>query len=373
MLHEILADPGGEDINGDGSTSSLSNEFVEVVNISGKIVGLANASLQIEASTQKLIPLGYRCLAPWEARTVFGSEASLGLTNSGATVSLLIDGEVVDLKKYTDAEGNHDESITRATQLDPNSEWVRHSTISATPWSPSTCANGNAFPDCTGSGPVGDVVGDAQGDVVTPGCEGSTPLAGQLVINEIMADPGADANQDGSINNDDEFVELVNTVGFVLDVSGLTLTEGGGRTFEFPPGTCLDPYQGAVIFGRSAGLQSLSGSQVFAYDGAWGLNNGGDTVQLKDIDGDVLASVTYGSEGGKSQALTREIDLDMMSPFVLHTDAPHADETLMSPGACQSQAPFPDCGAVTPPSEDTGFEPDAARATSPHKVKDSPA
>ena len=131
-MHEILADPGGQDVNGDGSNNSQSNEFIEIVNIPERTVGVANASIEVKASSTKLIPLGFRCLEPYEARTIFGSEASLGLTNSGATVSLLVDGSVVDGTTYG-SEANKDESITRATQLDPTSPWVRHSEVSSEP------------------------------------------------------------------------------------------------------------------------------------------------------------------------------------------------------------------------------------------------
>jgi hypothetical protein len=357
LLHEILADPGGQDVNGDGSNSSQTNEFIEVVNVSGKVIGVANAALEIKASSTKLVPLGFRCLAPFEARTVFGSEASLGLTNSGATVSLLIDGSVVDSHAYG-SEANKDESITRAVQLDPTSAWVRHSELSAEPWSPGVCANSNAFPSCGGSGPVGDATthGDSSDDAgvgpeLPPTCDGSLPLEGQLVINEVMADPGEDSNGDGSVSNDDEFVELVNTVGYTLDVSGITIEEGAGKTFTFPEGTCLNEYQAAVVFARSGPSSDFMGSRVFSYGGSWGLNNGGDSLHVKSSDGELLASMEYGSEGGDNQSITLEVDLDKLSPFIRHSEAANGGGKTMSPGTCQNGKAFPACGV---PVEDAG-------------------
>ena len=365
VLHEILADPGGQDVNGDGSNNSQSNEFIEVVNISGKVVGVSNVSLEIQASSTKLVPLGFRCLAPNEARTVFGSEASLGLTNSGASVSLLVDGSVVDSHSYG-SEANKDESITRAVQLDPTSEWVRHSEVSDEPWSPGVCANMNAFPSCAGGVPVGDVIETSDsltdagsGPDLPPTCDGSVPIEGQLVINEVLADPGADANGDGTVSNDDEFVELVNTVGYVLDVSGVTIEEGAGKTFTFPEGTCLEAYQGSVIFARAGPSTDYMGSRVFSYDGSWGLNNGGDSITVKATDGEILASMVYGKEGGDDQSITLEVDLDKTSPFVPHSEVANGGGKTMSPGTCQNGKAFPACGVPVedgPVDEEPGDE-----------------
>lgn len=59
-----------------------------------------------------------------------------------------------------------------------------------------------------------------------------------VVINEILAAPGGfDTDMDGSSTNEDEFVELFNTTGSPVDISGWTLqtdSVGGGTVFTFP-------------------------------------------------------------------------------------------------------------------------------------------
>ena len=348
LMNEILADPGGQDVNGDGNPSPTANEFIEIVNVSGKTIGISNASIRVTASSTKNVSLGYRCLEPYESRTVFGSEISLGLTNSGATVALLIDGLVVESTTYG-PEAGKDQSITRTIQLDPTSGWTIHTAVAQTTWSPGACANGKPFPDCEGGVPLPtDVVGgDVDGggvDAGVPDCGVPKPVFGDVLINEVLADPGNnDANQDGVVNNDDEFVEIVNVSGHGLDLGKVSLSEGAGKKIVFPLGICLEPHQAVLVFGNHYGGGDYGGALVLSYGGAFGLNNDGDSLTLLDATGQVLAQMSYGKEGGKDQSLTRQVDLDFSSPFVQHSAAPKAEGATMSPGRCQNGNPLPDC------------------------------
>ncbi|MCA9516284.1 MAG: hypothetical protein KC635_15185, partial [Myxococcales bacterium] len=77
VLNEILADPpSGADVNGDGVASTSDDEFVEVVNISGKTIGLANVQIDVGG---KKAALGAICLGPNEARVLYGSQGLPGL------------------------------------------------------------------------------------------------------------------------------------------------------------------------------------------------------------------------------------------------------------------------------------------------------
>ncbi len=357
VMTEVLIDPAGVDVSGDGNADSQKNEFVEVVNVSGASVGLSSASLQIGSKT---IPLGAFCLGPNQARVLFSSEASLGLTNAPKdplTVSLLVNGATVQSLTYggaTPLKGDKKQSLTLTVQLDPLSAWDLHSVVGSGPWSPGKCANGNDFPNCTGA-PVDPDAGDATGgdlpDTVAP-C-GPAPTAGQLIINELLADPGNmnDANQDGQVNaNEDEFIEIVNVATEAIDLGGVTLSEAAGKTFTFPAGACLQPHQAALMFGKYEGGGDFGGAIAFGYGGQFALNNDTETVTLKAADGQMLDSVSYGAEGNADQSLTRETDLLVEAPFVKHMSAPRSGGSRMSPGRCQNGRPFPDCAA--PP--DTG-------------------
>ena len=130
------------------------------------------------------------------------------------------------------------------------------------------------------------------------------PTAGDLVLNEVHADPHltqGDANGDGAVSSDgDEFVELVNVSGRALALGGVTIADALATRYSFPDDVVLQAGCAAVVFG---GLV---------------LNNGGDTVTIARGDA-ALASVTYGAEGGEDQSLTRSPDTT--GDFVLHLTA----------------------------------------------------
>jgi hypothetical protein len=165
-----------------------------------------------------------------------------------------------------------------------------------------------------------------------------------LVLNEILADPPAgegDANRDGVISSaDDEFLEFVNTGFAALDLSGWTISDRAAIRFTFPADTRLEPGCGLVIFGGGNPSGDFGGSQVLTA-GYLGLNNAGDRIQVQDRNHQLQLEVSYGSEGGRNQSLTRNPDLS--GSFTLHGDIPAANGALFSPGSGLNGAPFPDC------------------------------
>jgi hypothetical protein len=395
ILTEILADPGGEDVSGDGFYDSSDDEFVEFVNLASVSVGLLNVQLRVSGSGVELAAV---CLEPQAAHVHFGAEDHLGLNNTGDSVDLLISGEVVDSHTYG-GEGGKQQSLTRAEQLDSASPWVQHLDVSTEPWSPGACFNGAAFPNCeaTAQGVDASVedVG-AEGDIVTlpdtaAPCDAPSPEPGQLLIHEILADPAVsfiDANQDGfGDNKDDEFVEIVNVSGGTLALDGVTLTVASttststGGYFTFPVGTCLEAGQAALVFALYVGGGDFGGAIAFEQDDL-GLNNNGDTVTL-GVNGVELDAVTYTQvEGDADQSMTRQVDLDMTAPMVRHTEALGAGAACPSaltevhqpttpgespryelqcgsaatPGRCNSGAPFPDCVSEVGPDADAGVD-----------------
>lgn len=164
-----------------------------------------------------------------------------------------------------------------------------------------------------------------------------TPSPGQLLINEILADPpsGYDANNDGTASStSDEMLELLNIGGATLDLSLATLSDTSGPRVTFPAGTTLAPREVLVLFG--GGTPRLPGVRAVAL-GPLGLNNDGDTLTISRVSGAVLATYTYGAEGGDDQSLTRAVDGDPRSAFVKHrTLAP----TPASPGKRANGQPF---------------------------------
>ena len=344
VINEILADPDATngDANGDDTVSTTNDEFVEIVNTSGGDIDISGWTLADAASTRHTFPPS-TVVADGCAVVVFAggtptgdfggaivqtaSGGSLGLNNGGDTVTLNNGSADVATATYG-GDGGDNQSLT----LDPDltgSAFVKHSEASGsggTLFSPGTQLDGSNFSGCT------------------------VPVS--LVINEINADPDTsqgDANGDGDPDfSEDEFVEIVNTDSSSLDISGWTVADAVQVRHTFPASTVLEPGCGIVVFGGGSPSGLFGGMLVqTASTGSLGFNNSGDTVTLSNAGGDVL-SVTYGSEGGSNQSLTRDPDLTGPEPLVQHTAATGAIG-LFSPGALVNQSTFSGCTVPPPP------------------------
>lgn len=181
----------------------------------------------------------------------------------------------------------------------------------------------------------GGAIADASG----PACVSTprAPMAGDLVINELLADPPAgvagDANGDGARDSTaDEFVELVNVSGQVLDLAGVVVADTTAVRYTFGART-LGCGAAVVVFGGgNTALPTWSPDWVAA-SGGLSLNNSSDTIRVGTAASPAsLASVTYGAEGGMAQSLVRQPEALASSPFVLHGAAAGAAGRLFSPG-----------------------------------------
>ena len=171
---------------------------------------------------------------------------------------------------------------------------------------------------------------------------GQAPVAGDLLLNEFMADPAndlaGDANCDGIRDSNgvqDEFVEIVNVSGEDLDLSGVTIADEHGPRHTFT-GFSLPTGGVVVVFGGGSPNCNWHTNvlAVVATSGALGLNNGGDTITLTAADGSTeLLTHTYGNEGGNNESLTLIPDLNTGNPYVGHSTADTVDGSLFSPGA----------------------------------------
>ncbi|MGH1579272.1 Hint domain-containing protein [Planktotalea sp.] len=131
-------------------------------------------------------------------------------------------------------------------------------------------------------------------------------LLGGIVINEILVDPNGALNFDTDGNGTaaavDEYVELYNTSGSAIDISGLELWDAGiGHWFTFPPGTILAAGGHAMVMsGLQAGGSLPTGDPddlFFEAGRATALiNNGGDNVTLYDPGNDEFVQATYNGD-----------------------------------------------------------------------------
>ncbi|HEX8710071.1 MAG TPA: Calx-beta domain-containing protein, partial [Pyrinomonadaceae bacterium] len=178
-----------------------------------------------------------------------------------------------------------------------------------------------------------------------------------VVINEVLADPpdgqAGDANHDGvRSGSDDEFVELVNTSGRDLDISGYQLlTRSTSATSDtvrhtFAAGTIFPAGSAIVVFGGGAFDPAdpvFGGAQVLkASTGGLSLINSGGVVTLQSVSHETVDIFSYGGStglnGDANQSLTRSPDAT--GQFAPHSTAPGSGGRLFSPGTRIDGSPF---------------------------------
>ena len=128
-------------------------------------------------------------------------------------------------------------------------------------------------------------------------------LRGGIAINEILANPGSGSGYDtdgsGTVSATDEYIELVNTSGTAIDISGLQLWDAGvGNYFTFPAGSVLQPGAHALVVTNvsSGGSLPAGGADDLFFNAGRGsavINNGGDNVTLYDPGANEYVSATF--------------------------------------------------------------------------------
>jgi hypothetical protein len=160
-----------------------------------------------------------------------------------------------------------------------------------------------------------------------------------VLLNEILAAPGRDWNGDGSVSSrDDEWVEILNTGGTAIDLSGYLLSDADS-TLRYGFSGVLGAGERRLVFGLEAvDWQKANGRAVTGLS----LNNSGDTVRLfRAMGTDTLLVDAYGyksHEGGMDRASGRRPDggevwalFDGLDPYTGGLD-PGATGCLPTPG-----------------------------------------
>lgn len=351
VLNELLADPSGVDINGDQVPSARDDEFVELLNRTLFPLDLTGVSIRVGDWIAHTFDA--RCVEPGKALVLFGggdprldidalvSDSPLRLTNTGTTIGLLsFDGDLLDSVTYgKEADAPH--SLTR--DPDGTGTWQVHGVLAdsqAVVHSAGRCVNGSTFPECAPL-PGRRLEGDGdRGDDVDRVDALACPVAdpGEVVINEVMADPGGfDTNADGTVMwREDEFVELILTAESERSLGAITLVVNGVGRSGFDA-ECHTPGTAIVVFGGGTpALESDPLTHTMVADKALGLTNDGATLKLQRDDGATIAGLTYGAEAAHDESLTRFPDAT--GPFVRHGDTPMG--TPASPGRCTTGAPL---------------------------------
>ena len=172
-------------------------------------------------------------------------------------------------------------------------------------------------------------------------------VLGQIGINEFMADPPdgliGDANGDGNRDSaQDEFVEIVNRTGAPFEVGGFTLRDADSLRFTFPPGAVIPGGESAVVFGGGNPQGDFGNARAngLLFTASLSLNNGGDTVELRNQAGITIESISFGAtEGNANQSINRNPDLSGIT-FVTHSSISGSAGRLFSPGTLVDGSPF---------------------------------
>jgi len=109
-------------------------------------------------------------------------------------------------------------------------------------------------------------------------------LHAEILINEIMADPGRDWDGNGEYYyRDDEWVEIINNGDTVMDISGyLICDDSSPRLWRHGFSGVLNPGEVRVVYGSDSRLwEESAGYPSYGLS----LNNSGDAVYLFEVSG----------------------------------------------------------------------------------------
>ncbi|MBO6586989.1 MAG: lamin tail domain-containing protein [Gracilimonas sp.] len=161
IFNEVLADPDGTsgDANGDGIVDTDDDEFIELVNYGATDIDISNWVFSDNSTDRYTFPSS-TTLKALQAAVIFGggtptgdfgnsivdSTSSLGLNNTGETITLK-NGSGIEIISLTyGSEANNDESITRSPDL--TGSFAQHETADtddASSFSPGTRIDGTYF------------------------------------------------------------------------------------------------------------------------------------------------------------------------------------------------------------------------------------
>ncbi|MBK6792330.1 MAG: lamin tail domain-containing protein [Anaerolineales bacterium] len=276
-----------------GTTSSLTDdEWIELYNTTNASINITGWTLKSADGTPAITLNGtiaagaYFLLERDNDNTVsdvLADQIYTGdLSNSGEALSLL-DGAntVIDT-----ANGNGGAWPKGSSSTYESMERTGASAESDSAWHTNTSAKRNGK-NANG----GDILGTpkssnspvAAATATTTSAPTATSAPASLVveprpiINEILARPGFDWNQDGATDVFDEFIEIKNLTAVDISLSGWKLDKLGSTSFSLPSGT-LKPGERIIYYSKQTNLL---------------LSDGGETVRLINSNGKIYDAFTY--------------------------------------------------------------------------------
>ncbi len=153
---------------------------------------------------------------------------------------------------------------------------------------------------------------------------------GDVIISEIHFATNSDFPGEPGIDGPggiDEFVEIYNTTGGAIDISGWRLADEDGETTPFPPGTTLQAGEAAIVYG-GGDFTELVSLPINAFNDAW--QCGYKVISVNnwylDIAGDGLDRLGDSGEAGTAsdpsaaREILRIIDDEMQVQDIVNYD-----------------------------------------------------
>jgi hypothetical protein len=169
----------------------------------------------------------------------------------------------------------------------------------------------------------------------TPGAEnsiGNVPdySRNDMVINEIMYDPGSDNS---------EFIEFLNLSGDSVNVGGWELIDENGNEFKLSTTPLLIPADSYFLLAADSLVVYKYGLDVYVLKtiigvSSLGLVNTGELILLKDVKGNTIDSVWYSDKWQNDNFIsTKNISLERINPNLGSNDASNWSSSVASFGA----------------------------------------
>lgn len=287
------------------NTETGKPEWVELVNVSGEIINIKDWSISdvLTTPTKSFIINTDALIQPDEyiviakdtsfnsahlgvtAKVFFTNFGSLGNTSDGVIIYDFRNGIIDSLFYDSDWGGGKGLSLERISLED--------STIKSSNWT-------------TSLDPSGSTPGKPNSILNVPDYERN-----DLVINEIMYDPGSDNS---------EFIEFLNLSGDSMNVGGWQIVDENGNSFKLSTIPLLVPANSYFILAADSliilnynldetVLKSIAGVSSL------GLVNTGELILLKDAKGNVIDSVWYSDKWHNDNFnSTKNISLERINP-----------------------------------------------------------
>lgn len=178
-----------------------------------------------------------------------------------------------------------------------------------------------------------------------PACRAAA--SGELVVNEYLVRPGGiDLDGDGKSSLRDEAIEFAVDAAEPVHVLGAELWVDGVRRAKITSPVCLPPQRFAVLVGNATGKLSLApGAVALRLDRSLRLADGGAKLELRGLQGQVIAHLTYAAEphGVPAATWVREVEGERGSAFVRHDALPTGTGAPHSLGTCATGQPACEC------------------------------